>query len=413
MNGIKTIVQKELARVFGDKKLIFSLFIMPALLMVILYSLMGTMMNSMVDDIEKHTSAVTVINAPEGFDAFVQASGVNADMSYITASDKNISQIDGGKLKDSIMKGSTDLVIAFDPDFLEQVYGYQTGGAIPEVKTYYNPTEDYSNEARSNLVDGVLTGYKQTLLSERVGDLDSLTVFTVDSSDSEASTIMDESKAGSQMLSMLLPYLIVMLLFTGPMSLGIDAITGEKERGTMASMLVSPVKRSHIVIGKIVSLSVLSCLSAIVYAVSMIISIPKMYGDMEVGGFKVQAHFSAPQMLQLLVIMLALVYLYVAVVILVAVFAKTMKEANTYVSPVYILVIVAGIFTMFAGNAEIELPMYAIPVYGSAAAIQRVITNELTAAQFGVSVLGTLALSVILTILVTKAFNSEKVMFNA
>lgn len=215
------------------------------------------------------------------------------------------------------------------------------------------------------------------------------------------------------MLGMLLPYLIVMLLFTGPMSLGTDAIAGEKERGTMATMLVSPVKRGEIVIGKILGLSILSCLSALVYAVSVIISVPMMYGGMEVGGVKVSANFSILQMLQLLIIMLTLVYFYVSVVTLLAVFAKTVKEAGTYISPVYILVIVAGVFTMFAGNTQIPLPRFAIPVYGSAAAIQRLITGELSGAQFGTAILGLVVISAILTALITKAFNSEKVMFNA
>ena len=406
MNGIRTVAGKELARVFGDKKLIFSLFIMPAVLMFVLYSLMGKAMGGMVDDIEKHVPCVYVQNAPEGFDEFTKSLEVDSETTYLKSTDS----LDD--IKVNIKSGDADLLIVFPENFLEAVNGYSNGMEIPEVKTYYNPAEDYSSEARSTYANTLLTAYQQSLLADRVGDLNSLTIFQVDL-DESTSIITDEGKASGKMLAMMLPYLIVMLLFTGPMSLGVDAITGEKERGTMASMLVAPVKRSQIVVGKIIALSLLSCLSAIVYAVSIIISVPRMFNGMEVDGLATSASFSILQMVQLLLIMLSLVYFYVAIVTLIAVFAKTAKEAGTYVSPVYIVVIVAGVLTMFSGNSEMQLPLFAIPVYGSAAAIQRVITGELTAAQFGTSILGTVIMSVILTALITKAFNSEKVMFNA
>lgn len=407
MNGIKTVAGKELARVFGDKKLVFSLFIMPVLLIFVLYSIMGKAMNSMQNDIETHTPIVYVENAPDGFDEFINTLGIDAETTYIEKGEKDQKQI-----QSKVRNGEADLVISFPENFKETVEGYQAGGEIPEIKTYYNPSEDYSREARSRYVNQVFPAYQQSFLAQRIDDLDSLTIFHVDL-DESTSVIMDESAAGGKMLGMLLPYLIVMLLFTGPMSLGTDAIAGEKERGTMATMLVSPVKRGEIVIGKILGLSILSCLSALVYAVSVIISVPMMYGGMEVGGVKVSANFSILQMLQLLIIMLTLVYFYVSVVTLLAVFAKTVKEAGTYISPVYILVIVAGVFTMFAGNTQIPLPRFAIPVYGSAAAIQRLITGELSGAQFGTAILGLVVISGILTALITKAFNSEKVMFNA
>ncbi len=406
MNGIRTVAGKELARVFGDKKLIFSLFIMPAVLMFVLYSLIGKAMGGMMDDIEKHVPSVYVQNAPEGFDEFTKSLEVDSETTYLKSTDS----LDD--IKANIKSGDADLLIVFPENFLETVNGYSNGMEIPEVKTYYNPAEDYSSEARSTYANTLLTAYQQSLLADRVGDLNSLTVFQVDL-DESTSIITDEGKASGKMLSMMLPYLIVMLLFTGPMSLGVDAITGEKERGTMASMLVAPVKRSQIVVGKIIALSLLSCLSAIVYAVSIIISVPRMFNGMEVDGLATSASFSILQMVQLLLIMLSLVYFYVAIVTLIAVFAKTAKEAGTYVSPVYIVVIVAGVLTMFSGNSEMQLPLFAIPVYGSAAAIQRVITGELTAAQFGTSILGIVVVSTILTALITKAFNSEKVMFNA
>ncbi|MFW5632997.1 MAG: ABC transporter permease, partial [Acetivibrio ethanolgignens] len=358
---------------------------------------------SMMDDIKEHVAKIYVENAPEGFSDFIGQSGIIADIQY--AKDESEEEV-----KNMIFDGTLDLYVVFEENFLNKVADYQNGSEVPELKTYYNPSEDYSNEARDKFLKLVAEPYRQALLAERIGDLNSLAIFVIDK-DPASSVIMDESKASGKMMGMLLPYLIVILLFTGPMSLGIDAITGEKERGTLASMLVSPVKRSQIVLGKLLSLSILSCLSAIVYAGSIAFSLPKLYKGMEESGMTMKV--TPLQILMLLVIMLALVYLYVSVVGAICVFAKNAKEAGTYVSPAYIVVLVAGVLTMFAGNKETALGMFAIPVYGSATAIQKLLVNELTMAQFGLAVGGSLLAAVIFTAIITKAFNSEKVMLNA
>ncbi len=407
MSGVKYIIKKEFTRVFTDKKLIFSLFILPVIIMVGMYSLMGKLQSSMVDDIEKHVPSVYIQNMPEGF------KGVMASANFTG----NIINIEPGadvtEIKDGILKGTTDLLVVFDTDFLNKVSNYETGEGIPEVKTYYNSSEQYSSSVRNSFVSEVLPVYQQQLLAERFGDLSKLTVFRVDV-DPESSIIVDEGKAAGKALGTMLPYFITLMLFAGAMSLGVDAITGEKERGTMASMLLTPLNRRDIVLGKLFSLSLLSALSAAIYAVSMIVSMPGMLKELTGGNLdNLSMRLSAEQIIQLFVVMITLVYLYVALVSLVAVLSRTAKEANTYISPMYIAVIVAGMITMFTGSGSIPLERFAIPVYGSALSIQQIFSGELTMVQFGATIGGTIVLSIILTILITKAFNSEKVMFNA
>lgn len=407
MNGAKHIIRKELTRVFTDKKLVISLFVLPAVLIIGIYYLMGQMQSAMMNDIEKHISTIYIQNEPEDFRDFVNKTGLDADITYLNPGD------DITEFKENILHGVTDLLVVFEEDFLAKVENYETNGVIPEVKTYYNNSEDYSKSARNNFMNLVLSSYQQQLLSVRFGDLNQLTVFYVDK-DPTSSIIVDNEKATGKLFGNLLPYFITFMLFTGAMSLGVDAITGEKERGTMASMLLTPLKRSEIVIGKLVSLSILSCLSAAVYAVSMIVSMPIMLkgltGDIS---NQLSIKFSPIQVIQLLIILLTLVYMYVSVVSLLSVYARTAKEASAYISPIMIVVIVASMITMFTGNGEKELFMYGIPVYGSALSIQSILVGELTLARFGATVGGTVLLALIFTFFITKAFNSEKVMFNA
>lgn len=404
MKGTGHIIKKELTRVFSDKKLIVSLFILPAVIIVGIYYLIGQMQTTMMDDINKHKSVVYIQNAPEGIDSIMEQTKFSADITYL---DKGK---DTAPIKDEILHGETDLLVVFEDNFLEKIRNTEEI-TVPEVKTYYNNSEDYSNAARENFVSTVLAVYKQQLLMERFGDISIVSIFDVDR-DISTSIIVDSEKASGKAFGMLLPYLLTFMLFQGAMSLGIDAITGEKERGTMASMLLTPLKRKEIVMGKIISVSLLSCLSALIYAISMIVSMPILLGGMTNNtGFVVS--FAPSQILMLLGIVLTLVYLYVGVVSLTSVMAKTAKEAAAYVSPIYIIVLVAGMITMFTGNSQPSLGMYAIPVYGSAISIQGILTGELTLLQFAMNIGGTVLVSTCITALITKAFNSEKIMFNA
>ncbi|MBR4342686.1 MAG: ABC transporter permease [Lachnospiraceae bacterium] len=411
MNGISIILKKELKRVFGDKKLVFSLFILPAIIMVALYGLMGFMMGAMSSDIDEHENIVYVVNADEKLKGIISSKFMNGnDVRELNENEFREKEAD---IRNEILNNQSQLIVYVEPDFTNKFNSYKKeGDAIPSIKLYYNSTENYSNNTYGMFVSVVLDEYKTKLISERIDNLEILNVYDV-----KEELIEKEAKAKGKFISMMLPYMMVIMLFAGAMSVGVDAIAGEKERGTMASMLLSPVKRSSIVAGKIISLMILSGLSAIVYVVSMMIAMPVMNAmggsETELSGALSGLDLSIVQGLQLLAIMLTLVFLFVSIIALLAVRAKDVKTASTYISPVYIVVMVAGMLTMFMSGAEVPTIRYAIPVYGGAIAVKDLCTGELTAVNFLASIGGAIIVAIICTVLITKSFNDEKVMFNA
>jgi sodium transport system permease protein len=407
MKGTKNIIIKELTRVFTDRKMVISLFILPAFIVIGLYSLMGQVMKNMLNDIEEHIPSVYIQNAPEDLQQVISDTQFQGDITYLGSSEST------DEIKEGILQGTVDLLVVFEEGFRETINSYQLAGdAIPEVKTYYNSAEDYSSVARESFVYTVLDTYQKNIQVERLGNTEQLQVFYVDK-DPTTSNIVDEKKEDGKFFGSLLPFLINVMLFSGAMGLGVDAITGEKERGTLASMLLSPIKRSEIVFGKLISLAILSGISAVVYAVSIVFAIPMMYSGITGGATDgARLHFTAVEAIQLLVLLIVLVYLYVGLVALVAVYAKTSKVANTYVMPIYILIMLGSILTV-SGMGDSKLTNFFIPIYNSAICIQNLLLGELTMAQFGATV-GTIAiLAIIVTQLITRAFNSEKIMFNA
>ena len=340
---MKNIFKKEIFRVFSDKKMIFSLFILPAIVMIGVYGLMGVLVDGMVSDVEKHVSKVYVQNAPEGFEELLTQSGygATAEVQYLA---KDAASDEIAELKDSVLEGDVDLLVVFEEGFLDKARAYANAGdVIPAVTLYYNSTQNYSSAARGNFNSMILEPLKTSVLLERHGNLDLLTAFTTNEE-----LIVNEDKANGEFLAMMLPYLITFLLFSSAMSICVDAIAGEKERGTMASMLLSPVKRSSLVFGKLFGLSLISALSSVVYAGSMVLAMPLMGGGAAGEALPMDLSLSPLQALELLAVMVSLVFLYVAALCLASVFAKNAKEANAYVMPLYMVVLVLGITTMFS-----------------------------------------------------------------
>ena len=399
MSGIRQICGKELARVFKDVKMMFSVFFLPVIIMIVVMSLISNMSMKAEQDVDEHVPILNVENAPDGFDGFLKQTEISYTLYPVE---------DRAAAAESIRNGDADLWIEFPENFQEDVSDYQTGDEVVQVKTYYNPSEDYSRAAYDMISTGVLEMYRQALLAERVDDMQKLTVFTVNS-DNPDMVIQDEQKAGGKVLGMMLPYFVTILLFAGAMGIGTDMVAGEKERGTMASLLVSPIKRSSIVLGKVFALMIISGVSSIIYVAAMVIFMPQMLGGVSGEDLGISLTFSGHQIVMLALLLVAIAFLYSAVIVLVSVFAKTVKEASSYVMPMYMLVLVLGIMTMFTTNTPKDW-FYMIPVYNTSLALQGILTQEVTYAQYGMTLGVTLVLGAVLVGVITKAFQSEKVM---
>lgn len=395
---MKTIYKKELARIFKDKKMIFSVFLLPVLIMVGIMALVGNLATRQAEDIQSHKSIVYMINKPDSFSAFLEAADLNMEVNTIkTDSERE-------NVMDLLRNGDADLLIEFPENFDSIIQEYQTGDKVPQIKTYYNPSEDYSASAYELISNQTLEAYRQTLLSQRVADMNGLQIFTVNS-DNKDMIVQDDQKASGKALGMMLPYFITILLFAGAMGIGTDMIAGEKERGTMASLLVTPVKRKSIVLGKVFALMTISGVSSVIYIVVMGATFPKILG----GDSGLDIEITPEQIAMIGVLLVAISFLYSAIVILISVFARDLKEASTYITPAYMVVLVIGMMTMFT-TSEAGMKDYLIPFYNTALALKGILTSEVTMAQYGVTLVMTLVLGGILTAVIAKAFESEKVM---
>ncbi|MBQ9563093.1 MAG: hypothetical protein IJU99_06550, partial [Lachnospiraceae bacterium] len=191
MRSLRVVMKKELDRVFKDRKLVFSLFILPAVMMVMIYGLMGMMVSNMMSDIEEHVPVIAAVNLPDDFRKLADSAEYPIDWHPAAESETDA-------LKEELRGGDLDLILVFPENFSDRVANYKTGDQVPQIRTFYNPADDYSSTARDVIVEGLFPVYEQQLLSARFDDMNALTPFVVDSpesQESESSVITNEGQA--------------------------------------------------------------------------------------------------------------------------------------------------------------------------------------------------------------------------
>ncbi len=193
---------------------------------------MGNMLSSRVSDIKEHQSVVYVQNAPEGFEKYTTNEDLNMKVNFMSSGD------DISAIKEDIKVGNVDLLVQFEDGFLDKVKGYDQLDVPPQVKTFYNPSEDYSQRGRSNFVSVVLSDYQRELLTQRFGNESHAVAFDIDRENAE-SIVQDEKKASGQGMSNILPMLIAIILFSGAMGIGIDTIAGEKRKRYHGDLIIN------------------------------------------------------------------------------------------------------------------------------------------------------------------------------
>lgn len=404
MTDIITIIKKELFRVFSDKRLLFSTFILPPFMLIVIYSIMGMAIGNLQSDIVSHNSIIELVNPPIYFEEFYNSKDIEYKIEKM-ASDYDINQG-----KDKLLKGIIDLIIVFPDKFNENIDNYKTTDEIPDIKTYYNPNEDYSSKAYS-ISNDLLSDFENFLLEKRFENFNEINVFNINKNNSDYK-VVDEKKAVGEGLSLIVPMLIIVFLFAGAMGMGIDLIAGEKERGTMATMLVTPIKRKDIAMGKMISLSIIATISAVCSFIGIVISLP-LSSRILLGGLQYSAvtiSYGLTDYFMLLTVMITVVGVFVGLICLVSIYAKNVKEAGTYMGPIYMLVLVGAFGNIFP-NKELRIWEYAIPVYGTTSAIKRILNFEITWTEWAIVCSSSILISIILANIIGKMFDNEKVMF--
>ncbi len=390
MKNIWTIFKKEWDRVMKDKRLILTVILLPGLMLFLIYSFIG----NATSNIGNNDIRVAIVNPQDDFTAIytqyedlTKTTVVKAEKSEIISYEK---QIDN--------KEWTLLIV-----FGDTMATYQKDDPVkPNVTLYSNPNDLDSSTAASRFAN-YLNAYQSVLSYDLYGNTDYFNFV-------QAGTPVSNEGGGiaGTLISSLLPMLVVMFLFSGAMQVGPEAIAGEKERGTIATLLVTPVKRSEIAFGKVIGLSVLSLLSAISSFIGISFSLPKLLNL----DSSIAINYAFKDYLMIFVLLITTVFVIVGLISIISAYAKSLKEANSFIAPLYILTILVSVTTMFSSGANTNILMYLIPIYNTVQTMISILLNDPNAFRYLiVTASANIAYVLFFIYVLNKMFKSEKIMF--
>ncbi|MDY5883467.1 MAG: ABC transporter permease subunit [Roseburia sp.] len=391
--NIITIIKKEFARFFGDKRMVFTTVLMPGLLIYVLYSFMGNGLASQFETDEDYVHQIHTVNLPDSLESFSMMDNVNLIAEKESAIDE---------VKQEIADKDTDTLVVFPEDFDEQVAAYDSLTATspaPNVEVYYNSTSTESSAAYQ-LVSYALDSYESALANK----------FDVNAATDDSYDLASKEDSTAQFFAMMLPMLMTMFLFSGCMAIAPESIAGEKERGTIATLLVTPIKRSELAIGKIISLSAIGLLSGLSSFVGTMLSLPKLMGDtsdlMDAGVYGVTEY------VQLLIVILTTVLVIIGLISIISGFANSVKEAGTAATPLMIVVMLIGVTSMLSGGAPKEFYWYLIPIYNSVQSMNAIFSFTASGVNLAVTAVSNLVYTLLMVVVLTKIFDSKKIMYH-
>lgn len=265
-------------------------------------------------------------------------------------------------------------------------------------------------------VQDTVTAYNKTLTLQRLQGLGlseaALTPITVKPIDASPP---QEKKSGQ--LGFVIPMLMLQFILTGAMATALDATAGEKERGTLESLLVSPVRRSEVVAGKLLATTitalVTACFSLIGFLLAGLAASVLLRGmDKEMtqamGG---QLTLTPASLLAMIGIVLSAALLISAVLIALSIYARSYKEAQTYVTPLSLLIVFPALALQFSDFLKLSNAVYAVPLFGSMVGILDIVKGSITMGHALSAMAANIIGALLVGLLALRSFGREEVIF--
>lgn len=389
-SAVFTVFKKELKRFFNDRRMLISTILLPGIMIFVMYSFMGSAMTDLIGN-EEAVYNICAVNIPSSVKVIFESAGLQVNVIDAQTLETVKSDIENDS-------GSYDACVVFPENFESGILTYDISGgeAAPQISVFYNSVSTDSSVAFS-MITGMLDSFEDSMNNK----------FDVNMG-SEMYDLAKEEDMTGMLFSMLMPMLLLIFLYSGCMAVAVESIAGEKERGTIATLLVTPAKRSHIAMGKIAALSIIALLSGASSALGTFTSLPKLMGDT---GMINGSFYTFKDYVLLAVVILSTVLVLITLISVISAFAKSVKEAQTYVMPVMIIVMAVGISGMF-GSAKTEPFFYLIPLYNSVQSMVGIFSFDINYTNIVITAIVNLVFAGLGVFVLTKLFNSEKVMFS-
>lgn len=367
---IRLMAAKEILELLRDRRTIISTILIPVLAMPLLIGGMVLVARNQISKLQQETIAVVV----RGADSAPGISGVLAALPRL----EQQTDTDPGLPADSLIaRGHAALVLECDPSLADAFARLRQGpdslaGELPGVRVFYNSTEDEAAMAAHELVAGL-----QGLRSEQLAVWlkgEGITEQAMEPWRIQELDVATEQRRQTEMIARFLPYLILVLVVQSLAYPAMELTAGEKERHTIETLLVNPVSRADLVLGKFVAIATMGVGSTAITLGSQLAFFMFLRSQVEVMG-DLPFTLSPFAALVALLFLLPFTLFFAAVSLLVCLYARSMKEAQSYVAPMVMLVVFPSMMSMIPG-LELSPLTALVPVYNVTLMLKQVLVQN-------------------------------------
>lgn len=274
--------------------------------------------------------------------------------------------------------------------------------AVPAIRILYRAESDFSREARNRLTGRILevrAAQRDSVLRAAGFPVAREVMVPV-----ESESVATAAKETGAFLGIALMPFLVLLMLSGGSIVAVDVITGEKERGTLETLLTTAASRTDIVRAKLLAVVVVGLAVAVMNVANLLVYLVLGLLDLP-ANFAVQV--SSLELLLLLLQFVPVAVLVAAALLLVSGASKSYKEYQVYFFPVFILFMVPSLAAALPGM-DLRSVVAVVPLAGVAVAVKEILIGELDLPFQLLAFCCTGALAVWLLILTQKSLSNEK-----
>jgi sodium transport system permease protein len=408
-NSIVTIYLKELKDSLRDRRTLISMIVIPTLVMPLIMFGAGLVMSKVVRQAKAEATSLVIVG---GTDSPGIVAALKADARFrVVESTTDYRQLISEKrirLAVEIPAGFEAALQSGEPKTIT-LYHYQgemkSGMGVGEVERYFRNLREKTVETR---------------LTDRGLPKDLVHPFEI-----KQQNVAPPAKVGGNLIGGLVPYMIIILCFTGAMYPAIDLTAGEKERGTMETLLCSPVHRVNIVLGKFLMVITASVATIVLTLLSTAASL-MVAGSFFAGrGMAAAAGAGAAAkggafmptidpagILGVFALIAPVAVFFASLLLTISLAAKSYKEAQSYVSPLILVILLPAMMGMMPG-VELGPKTALVPILNICLASKEMLSGVWHWDYLGLIFGSTLVLAAAGLALCVRMFNREDVMFRA
>lgn len=393
--NIKLIFIKELVGTVRDKRTIIAMIIIPLIFYPLLFIGIGYFNQMGKEKSEQAISKIIIIGA-EFSPALLQYFQNNPKIEILSIANNPLLKLE---------KGEAQLILIIPSDFKDRIEEGESGPLILK----YDATETKSKIAQER-INQAIAEYEKEIISQRLSMMHLKEEF-IRPVILQMENVASSQKVIGSLLGVLLPYLIVMLIFVGAMHTAVDITAGEKERGTITTLLVSQINRLEIVLGKCFAVMLISFISMILGLIGLTLAF--LSGTSIMGGIEgVEFGISFSTIFLLFLVLLPLVGLASAVLIMVGIFARNIKEASSYITPIYMLTVFLGVISISQG-IELSGKMFLVPVLNSSFVFKEILMGKIYWSHIITTFSANMVIATLALLGATRLFTKEEVLFRS